>query len=89
MPLMKAYGKNLSQEVIEMLKNGRISLVEELKKQGTSLEEVYRKGIITYVHKSQQTADSPLIPDSPYKDLLKEAPVYITNKMTGKIGVTV
>jgi len=89
MPLMRAYGKKLDKEVIEMLKNGRISLEEELEKQGTSLEDVYRRGIVKYVNKSQENASSPLIPDSPYKTLLKEAPVYIANKMTEKIGVTV
>jgi len=89
MPLMKAYGKGLNEDIIEMIKNGRISLEEELEKQGSSLEEVYRNGIITYVHKSQQAVESALIPDSPYKDLLKEAPVYITNKMTEEIGVTI
>jgi len=89
MPLMKAYGNGLNEDVIEMLKNGRVTLEEELAKQGSSLEEVYRNGINTYVRKSQQVVESSLIPDSPYKYLLREAPVYITNKMTGKIGVRV
>jgi len=89
MPLINAYGKNLSGELIEMLKDGRISIEEELKKRGTNLQEVYKQGIIKYVRKAQEIANSPLIPDSIYKPLLKEAPAYITNKMAEKVGVEI
>ncbi|MEA2055173.1 MAG: polyprenyl synthetase family protein [Candidatus Thermoplasmatota archaeon] len=89
MPLITAYGKNLNEKVIGLLKNGKISIEEELEKRGTSLQEVYQKGMVKYVKKSQEIASSPLIPDNIYKRLMKEAPIYITNKMTRKVGVTV
>ena len=89
MPLINVYGKNLNEELIGMLKEGKISIEEELKKRGTNLQEVYRQGIIKYVRKAQEIANSPLIPDNIYKPLLKEAPVYITNKMAEKVGVEI
>ena len=89
MPLINAYGKNLSGEIIGMLKSGEISLEEELDRRGISLQEVYRKGIVTYVNKAQEIANSPLIPDTIYKPLLEEAPLYITNRMAEKVGVTI
>ncbi len=89
MPLINAYGKNLDEKVIGMLKDGRLSIEDELEKRGMSLQEVYKKGIVTYVQRAQEIVDSPLIPDSIYKPLLKEAPVYITNKMTEEVGVMI
>ncbi len=89
MPLINAYGHNINEKLIGMLKDGKLSIEEELEKMGTSLQEVYKKGIVKYVHKSQEIANSPLIPDSIYKPLMNEAPFYITNKMTEKVGVTV
>lgn len=89
MPLLKAFGTDVDQRTIQLLEKGKLSIQEELEKKGTSLEEVYQQGITCYVQKSQDIADSPAIPDSPYKALLHEAPVYITNKMTETIGVTI
>jgi len=89
MPLINAYGKNLDENIIGMLKNGKISLEKELEKRGMSLQEVYRKGIVNYVHRAQEIANSPLIPDTIYKPLLNEAPLYITNRMAEKVGVTI
>jgi len=89
MPLLKAFGTDVDEHTIDLLEKGKLSIEEELEKKGTSLEEVYEQGITHYVQRSQDIADSPDIPDSPYKNLLREAPVYITNKMTEKIGVTV
>ena len=89
MPLLNVYGKNINKEIIEMLKDGRISIEDELRKRGTNLQDVYKNGIVKYVRKSQEMANSPLIPDSIYKPLLHEAPAYITNKMAEKVGVTI
>lgn len=89
MPLINAYGKNLDENIIGMLKNGKISLEKELEKRGMNLQEVYRKGIVNYVHRAQEIASSPLIPDTIYKPLLNEAPLYITNRMAEKVGVTI
>ncbi|MFO8133013.1 MAG: polyprenyl synthetase family protein [Thermoplasmatota archaeon] len=89
MPLLKAFGTDVDEHTIDLLEKGKLSIEEELEKKGTSLEEVYEQGITHYVQRSQDIADSSGIPDSSYKNLLREAPVYITNKMTEKIGVTV
>jgi hypothetical protein len=89
MPLLNVYGKNINKEIIEMLKDGRISIEDELRKRGTNLQDVYKNGIVKYVRKAQEMANSPLIPDSIYKPLLHEAPAYITNKMAEKVGVTI
>jgi len=89
MPLLKAFGTDVDQRTIDLLEKGKLSIEEELEKKGTSLEEVYEQGIQRYVRAAQDVAGSDAIPDSSYRALLREAPVYITNKMTEKIGVTV
>lgn len=89
MPLLKAFGTDVDEQTIELLEKGKLSIKEELEKKGTSLKEVYEQGIQRYVRRSQEIADSSSIPDSPYRALLCEAPVYIANKMTEKIGVTI
>jgi len=61
MPLLNVYGKNINKEIIEMLKDGRISIEDELRKRGTNLQDVYKNGIVKYVRKSQEMANSPLL----------------------------
>jgi len=89
MPLIKAYGNNLKDDTIQLLMNGGTTIENELRRRGMDLTKIYEDEIRRHVKKAQKIAVSPLIPNSIYKPLLKEAPAYITNKMAEKVGVLI
>jgi len=90
MPLIKAYDGRVDKKVLKKLKeNGNYIVEEALKKNGLDLKELYLNEIKKHIDKAIEIASSPLIPDTPYKDLLKEAPRYIVNAMISKIGLVV
>ncbi|MCD6481589.1 MAG: polyprenyl synthetase family protein [Thermoplasmata archaeon] len=89
-PLIRAYGKNIRRELLEMLKeNGTHILEEVLSKNGFDLKKVYLEEIRKRIASAVELASSPLIPDTPYKELLKEAPAYIVNAMISNVDMVV
>ncbi|MCD6331586.1 MAG: polyprenyl synthetase family protein [Thermoplasmata archaeon] len=90
MPLVKIYEGHIEKEMLEKLKeNGGYIVEEALKKNGIDLRELYIKEIKKHIDKAIELASSPLIPDTPYKELLKEAPRYIVNAMISKVGLVI
>lgn len=53
------------------------------------IQEFYIEEIKKHVRKAEELGKSKLIPSSPYKDLLTDAPAYITNRMLKEINVTI
>ena len=89
-PLIRAYGKNIRKELLEMLKeNGAHILEEVLSRNGFDLKKVYLEEIRKRIASAVELASSPLIPDTPYKELLKEAPAYIVNAMISNVDMVV
>ena len=87
LPIIKVYGK-VDDTIIQKIEDGNL-IREALKKNGSSLKEIYVGEIRKHVSKAKELASSPLIGDSIYKELLKEAPGYIVNAMTKSIKVIV
>ncbi len=90
MPILRAYGNNLNPEIVEKLKQNGTEIIEEaLKRNGLDLREIYREEIKKHVERAVEIASSPLIPDTIYKNLLKEAPRYIVNAMIKNINMVI
>jgi len=90
MPLVKIYEGHVEKEMLEKLKeNGGYIVEEALRKNGIDLKEIYIKEIKKHIDRAVELASSPLIPDTPYKELLKEAPRYIVNAMINTIGLVI
>jgi len=53
------------------------------------IKQIYIEEIKRRVKNAQTLSKSELIPSSPYKDLLIEAPAYITNKMLKEIDIAI
>jgi hypothetical protein len=53
------------------------------------IKHFYLDEIKKHVKRAEDLSNSDLIPDSPYKILLSEAPTYIINKMLREISITV
>ena len=89
-PLIRAYGKKMNPELIEILKNNGIQILEEvLSKNGFDIKEIYKEEIKERVKRAIELASSPLIPESKYKELLKEAPAYIVNAMMRNVNLVI
>ena len=87
LPIIKVYGK-VDDTIIQKIEDGNL-IREALKKNGSSLKEIYVGEIRKHVSKAKELASSPLIENSIYKELLKEAPSYIVNAMTKSIKVII
>lgn len=87
LPIIKVYGK-VDDTIIQKIEDGNL-IREALKKNGSSLKEIYIGEIRKHVSKAKELASSPLIENSIYKELLKEAPGYIVNAMTKSIKVII
>lgn len=87
LPIIKIYG-NISNEIMEKLENGNF-IDEAIKRNIDNLKEIYREEIKRHVERAKEIASMDIIPNSMCKELLKEAPTYIVNAMTKKIGVTI
>lgn len=86
MPIIRAFGNNVNKELIEQIrKDGSRILEEALRRNGLDLKEIYMNEIKKQVREANEIADSPLLPNSSYKKLLKEAPIYIVNAMIKNI----
>jgi len=87
LPIIKVYGK-VDDAIIQKIEDGNL-IKEALKKNGSSLKKIYVEEIRKHVLRAKELASSPLIKESIYKELLKEAPGYIVNAMTKSIKVIV
>ncbi len=53
------------------------------------IQKIYFNEIKRHVKQAEELGKSDLIPISPYKDLLRDAPSYIINKMLAEINLTI
>lgn len=65
------------------------SLRKKLAKNSSKIKRFYIDEIKKHVNKAIQLSSSEMIPSSPYKDLLIEAPTYIINKMLKEIKIAI
>jgi len=62
---------------------------KKLAKNSSKIKQLYVEEIKRHVKKAEELSKSEIIPPSPYKDLLTEAPVYIINKMLKEINFAI
>lgn len=60
-----------------------------IKKNESKIKKMYLEEIERHVRKAKKISRSEIIPDSPYKTLLEEAPFYVINKMLKEINITI
>jgi hypothetical protein len=90
MPLMGVFGDELDPHLVEQLKNDGANLLENaLRSHGVDLRDVYRSEIKKHVDAAVGMASSPLLKETPYKELLREAPRYIVNAMIQDIELVI
>ena len=65
------------------------TIKKKLVKNSTKIKQLYMEEIKRHIDNAEQLSKSELIPPSPYKDLLTEAPAYIINKMLKEIGMKI
>jgi len=65
------------------------SLRKKLAKNSSKIKQFYIDEIKKHVNKAIQLSSSEIIPSSPYKDLLIEAPTYIINKMLKEVKIAI
>ena len=87
LPIIKIYG-SVDEELLKKLQEGNL-LSEAIKKHIEGLKEIYKEEIRKHIERAKEIASLNVIPDSEYKELLKEAPHYIVNAMMENIGVTI
>jgi len=61
----------------------------KLAKNSSKIKQLYIEEIKRHVSKAEKLSKSDIIPPSPYKDLLTDAPAYITNSMLKEINITI
>ncbi len=61
----------------------------KLAKNSTKIKQLYIEEIRRHVSKAEKLSKSDIIPPSPYKDLLTDAPAYITNSMLKEIDIAI
>ncbi|MCK5030973.1 MAG: polyprenyl synthetase family protein [Thermoplasmatales archaeon] len=61
----------------------------KLAKNSSKIKQLYTEEIKRHVSKAEKLSKSDIIPPSPYKDLLTDAPAYITNSMLKEINITI
>ena len=61
----------------------------KLAKNSSKIKQLYTEEIKRHVNKAEKLSKSDIIPPSPYKDLLTDAPAYITNSMLKEINITI
>ena len=72
----------IAEENNKILSNLIINRKEDLK-------EIYLEEIRKHVKNAEKLASSEKIKDGPFKDMLREAPRYIVNKMLENVGVVI
>ena len=61
----------------------------KLAKNSSKIKQLYIEEIKRHVSKAEKLSKSDVIPPSPYKNLLTDAPSYITNSMLKEINITI
>jgi len=61
----------------------------KLAKNSTKIKQLYIEEIKRHVNKAEKLSKSDIIPPSPYKNLLTDAPAYITNSMLKEIKIAI
>jgi len=61
----------------------------KFKRNQDKIKQFYIEEIRKHINKAEELGKSDLIPQSQYKELLKEAPTYIINRMLREINVTI
>ena len=61
----------------------------KLAKNSSKIKKLYMDEIRRHVSKAEKLSNSDVIPPSPYKDLLTDAPAYITNSMLKEIKIAI
>ena len=61
----------------------------KLAKNSSKIKQLYIEEIKRHVLKAKKLSKSDIIPPSPYKELLTEAPAYITNSMLKEMDITI
>jgi len=90
MPIIRAYGGKLNPEIVKKIKENGTEIIEEaLRRSGLDLKEIYKEEIKKHVERAIQLASSSLVPNTIYKELLKEAPRYIVNAMIKNINMVI
>lgn len=65
------------------------AIKRKLLKNSSKIKKLYIEEIKRHVHKAEKLSKSYIIPPSPYKDLLTDAPAYITNSMLKEIKIII
>lgn len=86
LPMVKLYGKK-DGETVNIVEMGHDSISKIIKERGDDLKSIYLEEIEKHVLEAIKLASSDLIKESNYKDMLKEVPKYIVNKMLEEVGV--
>jgi octaprenyl-diphosphate synthase len=61
----------------------------KLAKNSSKIKQLYIEEIKRHVSKAEKLSKLDIIPPSPYKNLLTDAPAYITNSMLKEINITI
>jgi len=61
----------------------------KIAKNSSKIKHLYIEEIKRHVSKAEKLSNSDVIPPSPYKDLLTDAPAYITNSMLKEIKIAI
>jgi len=61
----------------------------KLAKNSSKIKQLYIEEIKRHVSKAEKLSKSDIIPPSPYKNLLTDAPAYITNSMLKELNITI
>ncbi|KYK23651.1 hypothetical protein AYK24_07160 [Thermoplasmatales archaeon SG8-52-4] len=84
-PLLNRLDKKITRRGI--LKKRDIK--KKFAKNKDKIQKIYFDEIKRHVKKAEELGKSDLIPTSPYKDLLGDAPSYIINKMLAEVNLTI
>jgi len=84
-PLLNKLDDNSNK--LKILKKREIK--KKFSKNKEKIREIYIQEIKKHVKNAEKLGNSDLIPDSPYKKVLGNAPAYIINRMLSEINVTV
>jgi len=82
--LTRLENKTIDNDSLEMK-----DIKRKLAKNSSKIKKLYMDEIRRHVSKAEKLSNSDVIPPSPYKDLLTDAPAYITNSMLKEIKIAI
>ena len=82
--LTRLENKTIDNDSLEMK-----DIKRKLAKNSSKIKQLYMEEIRRHVSKAEKLSNSDVIPPSPYKDLLTDAPAYITNSMLKEIKIAI